>query len=768
MASTTQKRARTNASVSPRDTQRSIEDVADVDRVKNSRREVRFNLGDSIECTVAAQRVGTPRKRVRWNPTVTTVSESDGNDRRRDNPGDQLWVDSWDEELWLARACGLAEPHQRDSQPGRRPSGLSVPIARAGYDNSAAAGVPSDLDASIVRPDIDGDGGVRHPCGLNAPIACAGDVNGAAARVPGGLDTPIARPDIDDDGDVRHPCGLNAPIACAGDASGEATQVPCGLDASIAQPVNVLPPVEQHPKLTRINCAADFDHFWHGGHDFEGNYASTTARSGALRRGASREQMNGTAWEPWSKVQRECLPGTPVFKPEASPLRPDYIMQQLASHPVRDFADAVGDMLLNGASLGADDYDVTGSRVQPNLRSSDLHPKPIAAWIADENGKGRLDGPHEANPHPYMQYWGVGAVQKGDFDIDEKCRVITHHSQSEDGRPSLNEGVSKEEASLKLTRIVDAVHEIERRRAAGHRPVIALADLRSAYRNILVRRADLLLTGIRFPNPETGVMEHHFDRCLGFGGRRSARTFDALASALHYIIERKWGELGISAELFHYLDDFCLIADDDESAAAAFRVVCGVFADAGCPVAKEKTQPPCRRAVYLGLTLDLDTYTVSLPDLKRGKMCDQLDQLADGTRPAMTKVVAGVAGKLGFAGVCFPALRPLINPFYDSFTPALRDGRSWCSPSGDMRRAAAVFSKAIKKDPHTPFGAFSATPTDADMHFSVWTRRAGRVSGGSTPATVSAARRPCSTRDGRSGSTWIRPASVPGCRRFWL
>ena len=34
----------------------------------------------------------------------------------------------------------------------------------------------------------------------------------------------------------------------------------------------------------------------HGGHDFEGNYASTTARSGALRRGASREQMNGMAW----------------------------------------------------------------------------------------------------------------------------------------------------------------------------------------------------------------------------------------------------------------------------------------------------------------------------------------------------------------------------------------------------------------------------------------------------------------------------------------
>ena len=429
--------------------------------------------------------------------------------------------------------------------------------------------------------------------------------------------------------------------------------------------------------------------------------------------------MNGTTWEPWSVAQRECLPGTPDFKSDVSPLRPDYIVRCLDNHPNRDFAGAVEDFLVNGASLGADEYDITGPRAQPNLRSSELHPTPIAKWIADENGRGRLDGPHASDPHPNMQHWGVGAVQKGDFDIDEKCRVITHHSQSEDGRPSLNECVSKEEASLRLTRVVDVIDAVERGRASGHRPVMALADLRSAYRNTLVRRSDLLLTGIQFPNPETGETEYHFDRCLGFGGRRSARTFDALASALHYIIEQKWEESGISAELFHYLDDFCLVADDDASAAAAFRVLCEVFADAGCPVAAEKTQPPSRRAVRLGLTLDLESYTVSLPELKRAKMCAQLDGIASGTRSVLTKAVAGVTGKLGFAGVCFPALRPLINPFYNSFTPALRDGRRWCSPSREMRRAAGVFSRAIGKDPRTPFSSFSAVPTDADLQFSV-------------------------------------------------
>ena len=614
---------------------------------------------------------------MRWNPTVTVFSHSAGIDRRRANPGDELWVDSWDEELWLARAYGLAEG-------SRRPRDLNASPARAGDDNDATAPVPGGLNAPITKPGDRDEYDDRRPCGLDAPIACAGIDNGATAQVLCGLDAPITRP------------GDDAGNADSGPNSGE-TQ----------------------PTLTRLNCAGQFDSLWHGGHEGEGNYATTSARSGALRRGASQEQMNGTAWESWTDVPRTCLPGTPAFKPEASPLRPDYITTGLANHKNRAFADAVGDLLVNGASLGANDYEITGPRTQPNLRSSELHPKPIAAWIASENQKGRLDGPHDANPHPDMQFCGVGAVQKGDFDIDEKCRVITHHSQSEDGRPSLNSTVSKEDASIRLTRIVDAIDAVGRRRAAGHRPVIALADLRSAYRNILVRRADLLLTGIQFPDPVTGEMAFHFDRCLGFGGRRSARTFDALASALHYIIERKWEEMGISADLFHYLDDFCVIANDDESGAEAFRVVCEVFADAGCPVAEEKTQPPCRRAVYLGLTLDLDRYTVSLTESKRTKMCAQLDLLAEGSRPALTKMVAGMAGKLGFADVCFPALRPLINPFYSSFTPALRDGRRWCSPSREMRRAAAVYCKAIKKNPHTPFDAFSAVPSNADIQFSV-------------------------------------------------
>ena len=140
-----------------------------------------------------------------------------------------------------------------------------------------------------------------------------------------------------------------------------------------------------------------------------------------------------------------------------------------------------------------------------------------------------------ATVHSVMAARGV-AVQKGEFDIDEKCRVMTHHSQAEDGRPSLNSTVSKEDASIRLTRIVDAIDAVDRRRAAGHRPVIALADLRSAYRNILVRRADLLLTGIQFPDPATGEMAFHYESLprLRRAAERSNLRRTGVGAALHH------------------------------------------------------------------------------------------------------------------------------------------------------------------------------------------------------------------------------------------
>ena len=502
--------------------------------------------------------------------------------------------------------------------------------------------------------------------------------------------------------------------------------IPAAVQAAVAMsaatPDGGDPAADRPPSYVSRSCAASFSGAWHGGTPGEGAFSTTSARRGALRRGASPGTMNGIEWTGWVDVARH-EPNPLPFDPSVSPIRPAVLAAGLASHPNRPFVNQVIQMTTSGVSLGADAYIVDGPRVQNNLKSASMYPTLVRAWIQTEIDAGRVAGPFAEPPHPSMQCWGVGVIPKNGSDLrvpGAKARVIVHLSQEDDGFPSLNAGMSSEDATLVYSRVVDSVDTIVAYTAAGGDPHFALADLKHAYRNICVRGADLTLTGFRFPNADTGTVEWYYDRCLSFGGRSAPSRFDTLACAIQYIAEERCAAEGLQICFKHYLDDTICIGMDAAQTTRGFTILLELFEELGIPAQEDKTTPTTKADVFLGIYVDIANSRLAIPRDKRDKWSAELRHIQGGGTYT-PRSLASLAGKLTFGGVAFPALRPQVGILYKLSAPALRDGHGGAvrHPSPELRSTAKLFADCLDSDPTCPFSAFNAEPATANVFYSV-------------------------------------------------
>ena len=67
---------------------------------------------------------------------------------------------------------------------------------------------------------------------------------------------------------------------------------------------------------------------------------------------------------------------------------------------------------------------------------------------------------------------------------------------------------------------------------------------------------------------------------------------------------------------FIYLDDIILIGKNREKAQEAYETTLTLLSELGLPVAQRKLCPPTRKLVWLGVTIDLDDNTISIPPQK--------------------------------------------------------------------------------------------------------------------------------------------------------
>ena len=124
---------------------------------------------------------------------------------------------------------------------------------------------------------------------------------------------------------------------------------------------------------------------------------------------------------------------------------------------------------------------------------------------------------------------------------------------------------------------------------------MAKFDVEAAYRNIPIHPSDHFLFGMRWRD------QFYVDLVLPFGLRSAPYLFDAVASAVHWILETNYQV----SPLLHYLDDFLTMgpANSHQSqshVSSAFEI----FKRLGLPLHPTKCEGPATTLVFLGVELD--------------------------------------------------------------------------------------------------------------------------------------------------------------------
>jgi len=292
-----------------------------------------------------------------------------------------------------------------------------------------------------------------------------------------------------------------------------------------------------------------------------------------------------------------------VFKIK-TPINVEMLRKLTIKHPNRPYVDYILDGLCNGFRYG---YTMHRRQViQNNLASIHLDIAAFRKAIAREVDLGRYAGPFDLSNPPCSTFMvnPCGLVPKKNT-VPQEYRVINH--QSAPRGASVNDGIDSAEFATEYENVPRATQWI---RELGPGCLMMKVDIKEAYRIIPIHPVDQLLQGVAFED------KLYFDRCLAFGNRASAGIFCRLADLVTWIAMNH----GIPA-MIHYVDDFLLLTAAPLGAAKSILNLFKSILDAiGIPYKHEKIEGPDVRITYLGIQLDTEHMSATIPISKRREL----------------------------------------------------------------------------------------------------------------------------------------------------
>lgn len=318
----------------------------------------------------------------------------------------------------------------------------------------------------------------------------------------------------------------------------------------------------------------------------------------------------------------------PLPQSRTTPLNVDLFKLLLADHPDQVFVEYVLKGLEQGFRLGYASQTVPFGRVK-NLLSARQHSTQVAKAILKELNRGHTVGPFNEPPLSPFHCSPLGAVPKKDGTV----RLILDLSCPNGA--SINEGIPKEEFSVKYSKFDDAVDLI---RSLGKGAFMAKIDIKHAFRICPVHPDDWGLLGYSHDG------KFYIDIRLPFGGRSSPFIFNTVADAIHWILTNKFN----IAFVLHYLDDFFKADKSFESCSVGVASILQIFQQLGVPIALDKLAGPCTVLTYLGIEID----TVNMvTQLSQEKLVDIVSKLKTWSTKSQTskRELLSLIGSLSFA-----------------------------------------------------------------------------------------------------------------------
>lgn len=236
---------------------------------------------------------------------------------------------------------------------------------------------------------------------------------------------------------------------------------------------------------------------------------------------------------------------------------------------------------------------------------------------------------------------------------------------------------------LRYARVMDALQKVRR----GW--YFCRVDARSGFYQVKIKQGDSPYLGIAIETDPQGTVKHlAFDR-LPMGLGPSGFIFSLYSGMVHSIFRDRLQARGNDPEVVSliFVDDFLVWASSKALLLEARAILLGVMADCGMTVAEDKSPEdpvgpgqPRVADTALGLWVNLDTMSVSLPDIKLTKLfmfAIVLHTLAVQRIPVPTRALAQQGGRLTWLAMIECTLPAYIRPLQTFGASGHNRWRAW-------------------------------------------------------------------------------------------
>ena len=195
------------------------------------------------------------------------------------------------------------------------------------------------------------------------------------------------------------------------------------------------------------------------------------------------------------------------------------------------------------------------------------------------------------------------------------------------------------------------------------------SDLMSAFRilPVLPSQRRFLILKCKYPGSQKFMF--FIEKNLRFGSSISCARFQLFSDSLKCLIEHATDRYFTCT---NYLDDYMFISKDEEECNGMVRRFLSLCHEIGCPVSLEKTEWASTSMVFLGVLLNSENHTLSIPEDKRIKALNLINFAIDKKKMTV-RFVQQLAGTLNFLNRAIVPGRVFMKGMYEKLK--LRDNK---------------------------------------------------------------------------------------------
>ena len=295
------------------------------------------------------------------------------------------------------------------------------------------------------------------------------------------------------------------------------------------------------------------------------------------------------------------------------------------------------------------DYNREGSlsSQETNHPSAVDCPEDIKAYLTEEMQYDAILSPYDTKP---IEDLHISPMMTRDKPNPPYRRVIIDLSFPQG--QSINAGIPKDQYLgtpfvLKLPTVDTITDQV---RTLGKGCKLYKVDISRAFRHVKLDPFEYDLLGLRHER-------YYVDTCLPFGYRNGSALFQRLSDAVRHIMRQQ------NYDVINYIDDILGI-DLSSRIDASFDALCNLLPELGFQISKKKLEPPTTLLNCLGIMINTETFTMSIPSPKLKEITDMCVKW-NNKKHCSKRQLQSLLGSLLYISKCVKASRFYLNRLLD-------------------------------------------------------------------------------------------------------